>query len=96
MQLGISGHHIEVTDALREYVATKFEKIKRHFDKVIDVHVILSVEKLEQKAEATIQLNGSKIFAEDTQENMYASIDSLVDKLDRQVRKHKEKTAAHR
>lgn len=96
MQLDVSGHHVEVTDSLREYVATKFEKIKRHFDKVIDVHVILSVEKLEQKAEATIQLNGNKIFAEDTEENMYAAIDSLVDKLDRQVRKHKEKSSAHR
>jgi putative sigma-54 modulation protein len=96
MQLDVSGHHVEVTDSLREYVATKFEKIKRHFDKVIDVHVILSVEKLEQKAEATIQLNGTKIFAEDTEENMYAAIDSLVDKLDRQVRKHKEKSSAHR
>lgn len=96
MQLDVSGHHVEITDSLREYVATKFEKIKRHFDKVIDVHVILSVEKLEQKAEATIQLNGNKIFAEDTEENMYAAIDSLVDKLDRQVRKHKEKSTAHR
>jgi putative sigma-54 modulation protein len=63
---------------------------------VIDVHVILTVEKLEQKAEATIQLNGSKIFAEDTQENMYAAIDALVDKLDRQVVKHKQKISAHR
>ncbi|ORU89724.1 MAG: hypothetical protein A6F71_01815 [Cycloclasticus sp. symbiont of Poecilosclerida sp. M] len=96
MQLGISGHHVDVTDSLREYVDTKFERIKRHFDKVIDVHVILSVEKLEQKAEATIQLNGNKIFAEDTKENMYAAIDSLVDKLDRQVRKHKEKSTTHR
>jgi len=96
MQLDISGHHVELTDALREHVTTKFEKIKRHFDKVIDVHVILSVEKLEQKAEATLHVNGLKIFAEDTEENMYAAIDSLVDKLDRQVRKHKEKSGGHR
>jgi len=96
MQLSLSGHHVEITDAIREYTNSKFDKIKRHFDKVIDVHVILTVEKAEQKAEATIQLNGSKIFAEDTQENMYAAIDSLVDKLDRQVRKHKEKLTAHR
>ncbi|PCH84062.1 MAG: ribosomal subunit interface protein [Piscirickettsiaceae bacterium] len=96
MQLSLSGHHVEITDAIRDYTTGKFEKIKRHFDKVIDVHVILTVEKLEQKAEATIQLNGNKIFAEDTQENMYAAIDSLVDKLDRQVRKHKEKLATHR
>jgi len=96
MQLDLSGHHVDITDALREYTNTKFDKIKRHFDKVIDVHVILTVEKLEQKAEATIQLNGSKIFAEDTQENMYAAIDNLVDKLDRQVVKHKQKLSAHR
>lgn len=96
MQLDLSGHHVEITDAIREYTNTKFSKIKRHFDKVIDIHVVLSVEKLEQKAEATIQLNGTKIFAEDTQENMYKAIDTLVDKLDRQVLKHKEKTSAHR
>lgn len=96
MQLSLSGHHVDITDALREHTNSKFDKIKRHFDKVIDVHVILSVEKLEQKAEATIQLNGTKVFAEDTQENMYAAIDALVDKLDRQVVKHKEKMNAHR
>jgi putative sigma-54 modulation protein len=96
MQLDLSGHHVEITDAIREYTNTKFSKIKRHFDNVIDIHVVLSVEKLEQKAEATIQLNGTKIFAEDTQENMYKAIDTLVDKLDRQVLKHKEKTKAHR
>tara|TARA_R110002074_G_scaffold402287_1_gene606239 strand:+ start:54055 stop:54345 length:291 start_codon:yes stop_codon:yes gene_type:complete len=96
MQLDLSGHHVDITDALREYTHTKFDKIERHFDKVIDVHVILTVEKMEQKAEATIQLNGSKIFAEDTQENMYAAIDTLVDKLDRQVVKHKQKLNAHR
>jgi putative sigma-54 modulation protein len=96
MQLSLSGHHVHITDALRNYTNSKFGKIKRHFDKVIDVHVILTVEKLEQKAEATIQLNGTKVFAEDTQENMYAAIDTLVDKLDRQVVKHKEKLKAHR
>ncbi|HIL93236.1 MAG TPA: ribosome-associated translation inhibitor RaiA [Cycloclasticus sp.] len=96
MQLSLSGHHVDITDAIRDYTTSKFDKIKRHFDKVIDVHVILSVEKLEQKAEATIQLNGTKVFAEDTQENMYAAIDTLVDKLDRQVMKHKEKMKSHR
>ncbi len=96
MQLSLSGHHVDITDALRDYTNSKFDKIKRHFDKVIDVHVILSVEKLEQKAEATIQLNGTKVFAEDSQGNMYAAIDTLVDKLDRQVVKHKEKMNAHR
>lgn len=96
MQLDISGHHVEVTEALREHVTAKLDKVKRHFDKVIDVHVILSVEKLEQKAEATLHINGLKIFAEDTEENMYAAIDSLVDKLDRQVIKHKQKSSGHR
>ncbi len=96
MQLDLSGHHVEITDSIREYTTSKFDKIKRHFDKVIDVHVVLSVEKLNHKAEATIHLNGIKIFAEDTQENMYAAIDALIDKLDRQVVKHKEKSKAHR
>ncbi|PPC90288.1 MAG: ribosomal subunit interface protein [Methylobacter sp.] len=96
MQISITGHHLEVTDSLKTYVDTKFEKLVRHFDHVTDVHVILSVEKLVQKAEATLQVNGAKLFAEDHQEDMYASIDNLVDKLDRQIIKHKEKTGSHR
>lgn len=96
MQISITGHHLEVTDSLKAYVDTKFEKLVRHFDHVTDVHVILSVEKLVQKAEATLQVNGAKLFAEDHQEDMYASIDNLVDKLDRQIIKHKEKTGSHR
>jgi putative sigma-54 modulation protein len=91
MQINVTGHHIDVTDSLREYVESKFERLERHFDHVIDVHVILSVEKLRQKAEATIKLNGANIFADSIQEDMYAAIDLLVDKLDRQVLKHKEK-----
>lgn len=91
MQLSLSGHHIEVTEALKNYVNEKFQKLERHFDHVIDIHVILSVEKLEHKAESTIQVNGAKLFAEDTQEDLYAAIDGLIDKLDRQVLKHKEK-----
>ncbi|MEY3808468.1 MAG: ribosomal subunit interface protein [Pseudomonadota bacterium] len=96
MQVIVTGHHLEVTDALKANINSKFEKLARHFDNVIDVHVILSVEKLIQKAEATLQLSGAKIFAEDHQEDMYAAIDALVDKLDRQIAKHKEKTAQHR
>ena len=96
MQISITGHHLEVTDSLRTYIDTKFDKLARHFDNVTDVHVILSVEKLVQKAEATLQVNGAKLFAEDHQEDMYASIDALVDKLDRQITKHKEKTGSHR
>lgn len=96
MQLSVSGHHVEVTEPMRNYVDTKFQRIERHFDQVTDVHVILSVEKINQKAEATIHLNGSKLYADDTQEDMYAAIDGLIDKLDRQVRKHKEKLTQHR
>ncbi len=95
MQLIITGHHLEVTDALKVHVDEKFAKLARHFDKVTDVHVILSVEKLVQKAEATLHLNGTKFFAEDHKDNMYDAIDELVDKLDRQIIKHKEKHQHH-
>ena len=96
MQVIITGHHLEVTEALKAYIDSRFEKLARHFDNVTDVHVILSVEKLIQKAEATLKLSGAKLFAEDHQEDMYAAIDAMVDKLDRQIIKHKEKTGNHR
>ncbi|MFZ5503606.1 MAG: ribosome hibernation-promoting factor, HPF/YfiA family [Pseudomonadota bacterium] len=96
MNLQLSGHHVEVTPAIREYVTGKFGKIKRHFDNVIDVNVILSVEKLRQKAEATVHVSGKDVFVECEDENLYAAIDALVDKLDRQVLKHKEKLSARR
>jgi putative sigma-54 modulation protein len=95
MQLNVSGHHVEVTDSLREYVESKIERLERHFDIVSDVHCILSVEKLRHKAEAKVMVNGGTIFAETTDEHMYAAIDGLVDKLDRQVRKYKEKMVDH-
>lgn len=91
MQINVTGHHVELTDSMRDYVGDKFVRLERHFDHVIDVHVILSVEKLRQKAESTLQVNGAKIYADSTHEDMYAAIDLLVDKLDRQVIKHKEK-----
>lgn len=96
MQVSVTGHHVDVTDSLRNYVEEKIGKLKRHFDNVTDIHVILTVEKLQQKAEATVQVSGAKLFAEDTQEDMYAAIDSMVDKLDRQIIKHKEKLNSHR
>ncbi len=96
MQLNVSGHHVEVTDALRGYVESKIEKIERHFDLVSDVNCILTVEKLRHKAEATINVNGGTIYADNTEEDMYAAIDGLVDKLDRRVRKYKEKLVDHR
>ncbi len=96
MQISVTGHHLEVTEALKNYVQSKFEKLERHIDHVTDVHVILSVEKVDQKAEATVQISGAKLFAEDHQEDMYAAIDGLVDKLNRQIIKHKEKNSRHR
>ncbi len=95
MQLSVTGHQIDVTDSLRDYVTNKVEKLERHFDLVSDVHCILKVEKLQHKAEATVGLNGGKIYAEAIEEDMYAAIDGLVDKLDRQVLKYKEKLVDH-
>lgn len=96
MQISLSGHHVEVTDSLRNYVETKFERLERHFDQVTNIHVVLSVEKLRQKAEATLHIRGHDIHADSVQENMYASIDALTDKLDRQLLKQKEKNQNHR
>ena len=95
MQLNVSGHHVEVTESLRGYVETKIQKIERHFDIVSDVHCILTVEKLQHKAEATVNVNGGTIYADAIEEDMYAAIDGLIDKLDRRVRKHKEKRVDH-
>ena len=95
MQLDITGHHVEVTEPLRDYVFSKLEKISRHFDLVSDVHCILTVEKLRHKAEATVSLNGAKIYADATEEDMYAAVDALADKLERRVRKQKEKLVDH-
>ncbi len=95
MQLSLTGHHIEITPPLRAYVNTKMDKIQRHFDNVVDAHCILSVEKLRHRAEATLNLGGGRIFADSVEENMYAAIDTLVDKLDRQVKKYKEKLTDH-
>ena len=95
MQLSVSGHHVEVTPPLRGYVERKLDRVVRHFDQVIDVHCVLTVEKLRQKAEATLHVSGSSLHADATEEDMYAAIDSLADKLDRMVRKHKEKLQDH-
>ena len=95
MQINLTGQHLELTDPLRAYVEEKFQRLERHFDNVIDVHVVLSVEKLRQKAEASLLLGGNQLHAEAVTEDMYAAIDGLVDKLDRQVVKHKEKVKDH-
>jgi putative sigma-54 modulation protein len=96
MNLNLSGHHLEITPAIREHVLSKLGKVTRHFDNVIDVNVILSVEKLKQKAEANVHLSGKTIFVECEDANLYVAIDELAEKLDRQVLKHKEKHAARR
>ncbi len=96
MQISITGHHVDITPALKSYVDSKFERLERHFDQVTNVHVVLSVEKVRQKAEANMHLNGTDIFADAVDEDMYAAIDALVDKLDRQVKKYKEKITSHR
>ena len=95
MQLNLTGHHIDITDSLRNYIESKFERLQRHFDNMTNTHVILTVEKERQKAEATINVNRGRLFAEAEHEDMYAAIDSLIDKLDRQVKKHKEKLTDH-
>jgi putative sigma-54 modulation protein len=94
--MNLTGHHVDITDALRQYVTTKFERLERHFDSVTNVHVVLSVEKLQQKAEAKMHVSGADVFADSIHEDMYAAIDALVDKLDRQVKKHKEKLQTRR
>lgn len=96
MQVNLTGHHVDITEALRNYVESKLEKLERHFDHVTNVHVILTVEKQRQKAEANLHISGADVFADATDENMYAAIDALVDKLDRQVLRHKEKLKSHR
>ena len=95
MNLQLTGHHLEVTPALRDYLQSKLARVSGHFDHVIDVKVTLSVEKLLQKVEATVHVPGNDLHAECADENMYSAIDMLADKLDRQVVKHKEKSNDH-
>ncbi len=95
MHLSISGHHLDVTPALRSYVAGKLERIIRHFDQVIDVNVVMSVDKLIHKTEINLHVRGKDLFAESSNADMYAAIDTLVDKLDRLVIKHKDKRQDH-
>jgi putative sigma-54 modulation protein len=91
MQLNISGHHVDVTDALKAYTEEKLGKLERHYDQITNVHVVLSVEKARQMAEATMHVSGAELFADADCDDMYAAIDLLTDKLDRQLIKHKEK-----
>lgn len=91
MQINLTGHHVEITDSLRDYVNAKFTKLERHFEHITNAHVILNVEKLQQIAEAKLNVSGGEVFANAQHEDMYAAIDGLIDKLDRQIIKHKEK-----
>jgi putative sigma-54 modulation protein len=100
MNLTISGHHLEVTPSLRSYVTTKLDRISRHFDQVVDIKVLLTVENLKEKerrqrAECSIRVKGSELFAESANEDLYAAVDELVDKLDRQVGRHKDRIQNH-
>jgi putative sigma-54 modulation protein len=100
MNLTISGHHLDVTPALREYVVTKLDRVTRHFDQVVDINVLLTVEKQKEKdrrqrAEVTLHVKGRDIFCEQSHEDLYAAIDQLMDKLDRQVCRHKEILQSH-
>jgi putative sigma-54 modulation protein len=96
MNLNLTGHHLNITPALRDYVVAKLDRVTRHFDHVIDVTVVLTVDKLEHKAEVNLHTRGKDIHVEVIDADMYAAIDALIDKLDRQVVKHKEKRAEHR
>lgn len=100
MNLTISGHHLEVTQALREYVLNKLSRVIRHFDQVVDINVLLTVEKQKEKdrrqrAEVTMRVKGREIFVEQSHEDLYAAIDELMDKLDRQVCRHKDRVQNH-
>ena len=96
MHINISGHHVEVTDSLKAHVKNKMDKLERHSDHITNTGVTLSVEKLRQKAEAKVHISGADLFARAESADMYASIDSMIDKLDRQILKHKEKWVARR
>jgi putative sigma-54 modulation protein len=96
MNLQLTGHHVDITPALRAYVESKLERLTRHFDHVIDASVVLTVEGLQQIVECTVHVRGKDLFAEAREPDMYAAIDLLSDKLDRQVLKHKEKITSHR
>lgn len=100
MSLTISGHHLEVTPALKNYVTAKLDKVMRHFDQVVDVKVRLRIEnqkekELRQHAECSIHVKGNELFAESAHEDLYAAVDVLVDKLDRQVVRHKDRIQNH-
>ena len=96
MQLNLSGHHLDITSSIRQHTSDKLSKIKHHFDNIMNVNMTLEVQKNLQKAEATIHVSGADLFAKAESNDMYASIDQLINKLDSQIIKHKEKLHNHR
>ena len=96
MNLNLTGQHLDITPAIRDYVIAKLDRVTRHFDHVIDVNVVMSVDKLRHKVEVNLHTRGKDIHVEAVEADMYAAIDALADKLDRQVLKHKERRALHR
>ena len=95
MQLNVTGHHLEITTPLKDYVESKFQRLQRHHDQITTTNVILTVDKMVQKAEATVHIAGADLFAHAESEDMYAAIDAMADKLDRQLIKHKQKHRGH-
>ena len=95
MQVNLSGHHVEITSALKDYLNNKLARLERHFESVTSIKCILTVEKLRHKAEAKVNVTGGTLYADAVEDDMYAAIDGLVDKLDRQIVKHKEKLTDH-
>lgn len=96
MNVQLTGHQIDITPALRDYVNLKLERVKRHFDHMMDINVVMSASKLVKKVEVNVHVRGRDLFVESADEDMYAAIDGLVDKLDRQIIRHKEKLTDHR
>jgi len=96
MQINLSGHHVDLTPAIKSYINSKLDRLEKHHDRITSTNVILSVDKLRQKAEASIHVSGKDFFADSESENLYAAIDLLTDKLDRQLIKYKEKIRNHR
>lgn len=95
MQINLTGHHIAITASLKDYVETRLRRLERHFENITNIHVILTVEKERHKAEATLHVNRGNLFADAERQDMYAAIDGMIDKLDRQLKKHKEKLTDH-
>lgn len=95
MQINITGHHVDLTPALRAYATEKLQRLSRHFDHVISINVILKVDNHQQQAEATVNAAGKPLFAQDSGDDMYAAIDGLSDKLDKQVRRYKDRMRSH-